>query len=63
MLKTFRVKPLVERIESVIAPMPTDSPGNPKTIKKQDRKNIKHCFLDTAINRAENELFRPGRQH
>ncbi|MDR1413536.1 MAG: DNA-directed RNA polymerase subunit omega [Puniceicoccales bacterium] len=29
--------------------MATDSPGNPKTIKKQDKKNAKNCFFDIAI--------------
>jgi hypothetical protein len=39
MLKTLRDNPVFTKIESVIAPMATLCPGNPKIMRKQDKQN------------------------
>jgi hypothetical protein len=40
-------------MESVMALIPMDSPGNPKTIRKQDRKNMQYLFNDGSMTPSE----------
>jgi hypothetical protein len=46
----FRDNPVLTRIESVIAPMLTLCPGNPKIMRKQDRQNEKIKYLFAGID-------------